>query len=202
MDHFIETTKKLMKELNIKNIHAVPRITKVVVTVGVGKNRDNKAHVEAVERDLAAITGQKAQIRLAKKAVAGFNVRQGNVVGYKVTLRGKRMEDFVQRFVHVTLPRVRDFRGLPLTSLDAQGSLSVGLAEHLAFPEIHPDKTDIIFGVQATFVTSAKNPQDAEKLFRALTFPLKTAEDVSNEAELELETSQSRAAKAKQKHAK
>lgn len=189
-----------MQDMAIKNIHAVPVITKVVVSVGVGKNRDNKAYIEAVERDLAAITGQKPQVRLARKAVAGFNVREHNVVGYKVTLRGKRMEDFVQRFVNVTLPRVRDFRGLSLKSLDGGGSLSVGLPEHLAFPEIHPDKTDVIFGVESTFVTSATSPQVAEQVFRAFGFPLKT-QDQTEDDEEQLETVASRAAKTKQKYA-
>lgn len=156
------------------NPHAVPRITKVVVTVGVGKQREDKAHLEAVVGDLARITGQHPQVRTAKKAIAGFKVREGNTVGYKVTLRGKRMEDFITRFVHVTLPRVRDFRGLVKTSLDGQGNLSVGLSEQLAFPEIHADQTDVIFGVEATFVTSMDDSQAALELFTSLGFPFQT----------------------------
>lgn len=166
----------MMKELGLKNPHAVPRITKVVLNAGVGKQRDNRQHVEAVERDLAGISGQHPHPRHARKAIAGFNVRQGNLVGYRVTLRGQRMEDFVERFVRITLPRVRDFRGLRLTSLDAQGNLNVGLREHLAFPEIHPEKTDVIFGVEVTFVTSAADKQQGEALLRALGFPLQTPE--------------------------
>jgi len=196
MSMFDDTTKKLMKDLDIHNIHAVPRVTKVVVSVGVGKHRDIKGHVEAVEKDLAAITGQKPQVRVARKAVAGFNVRTGNVVGYRVTLRGKRMEDFVARFVNITLPRVRDFRGISLTSLDDNGNLSVGLAEHLAFPEIHPDKTDVIFGVQSTFVSSARDKKTARALFSALGFPFKSQEQMDEE-DVQLETTSSRAAKAK-----
>lgn len=172
-------TKQLMKDLKVKNIHQVPRITHVVVTVGVGKQRDNAGFVKAVEKDLAAITGQKPHPRHAKKAVAGFNVREGNLVGYRVTLRGSRAMDFVQRFVNITLPRVRDFRGVTLSSLDGHGNLSVGLAEHLPFPEIHPDKTDVIFGVQSTFVSSAANDAEGEALFRALGFPL--TKDVKQE---------------------
>ena len=169
-------TKKLAESLKISNIHAVPRVTKVVVTVGVGKNRDNKQYIEAVQKDLATITGQKPQERRARQSVAGFNVRQGNLVGYSVTLRGKRMEDFITRFVDTTLPRVRDFRGIPLTILDGQGNASVGLTEHLAFPEIQADKTDIIFGVGITFVTTAGNNEVGEQMFRALGFPFKTEE--------------------------
>lgn len=198
MGIFSNTTKALMKKMDIKNVHAVPRLTKVVLSVGVGKQRDNKQFMEAVEKDLAAISGQKPQIKIARKSVAGFNVREGNVVGYKVTLRGKRAEDFVERFVHVTLPRVRDFRGLPLTSFDGQGNLSVGVVEQLSFPEIHPDKTDFVFGVEATFVTNALDNDGARELFSALGFPLKSAEQMKEE-EIQLETAATRAAKAKQR---
>lgn len=170
------TTKKLAETLGIANIHSVPRVTKVIVSVGVGKQRDNKQHIEAVQRDLAAITGQKPRERLARASVAGFNVREGNLVGYTVTLRGKRMEDFLTRFVDITLPRVRDFRGLSMKALDGQGNASIGLTEHLAFPEIQADKTDVIFGVGITFVTTAKNNEIAEKMFRALGFPFRTEE--------------------------
>jgi large subunit ribosomal protein L5 len=169
-------TQKLAESLGIKNIHAVPRVTKVVVTVGVGKNRDNKQYIEAVQKDLALITGQKARERRARQSVAGFNVREGNLVGYSVTLRGKRMEDFITRFVDITLPRVRDFRGLSLSVLDGQGNASIGLTEHLAFPEIQADKTDIIFGIGITFVTTARNNEIGEKMFRALGFPFRTEE--------------------------
>ena len=145
------------KELGVSNPHALPRITKVVVSAGVGKNRDDKAYLESVVKDLTSITGQYPQARRAKKAVAGFKVRQHNLVGYRVTLRGQRMKDFTERFVNVTLPRVRDFRGLVTTSLDGNGNLSVGLSEHLAFPEVQADQTDVIFGVEVTFVTSTKD---------------------------------------------
>ncbi|MEX1112193.1 MAG: 50S ribosomal protein L5 [Candidatus Andersenbacteria bacterium] len=171
MSKFDTTYKKLMEKMNVDNVHAVPHITKVVVSVGVGKNRDNKQYVEAVERDIAAITGQKPHPRRARKAVAGFNVREGNLVGYRVTLRGRRMEDFVDRFVNITLPRVRDFRGLRRTSMDKQGNLSVGLREHLAFPEIHTEKTDVFFGVEVTFVSSATETEAGRQLFSALGFP-------------------------------
>lgn len=172
MTDFTKIYAALQKELDVKNIQAVPRITKVVLSVGVGKNRDNKQYIEAVARDLAAITGQYPRQRHARQAIAGFNVRQGNLVGYQVTLRGRRMKDFIERFVNVTLPRVRDFRGLPTRSLDGQGNLSVGVTEQLAFPEIQADQTDIIFGVEATFVTSARDNAQAESMFRALGFPL------------------------------
>lgn len=172
------------------------QIMKVVVNIGVGKHREEATYLAAVMRDVAAITGQAPQERRARQAVAGFTVRTGNLVGYRVTLRGKRMKEFVERFVRLTLPRVRDFRGLPLSSLDGQGNLSVGISEHLAFPEIQADKVDIIFGVEVTFVTSAKDNIQGEALFRALGFPLR-AEPGDDEDELRLETQASRAAKAK-----
>ncbi len=196
MSLFQEAQSKIMAQLNISNVHAVPKVTKVVVNVGVGKQRDNRPFVEAVVHDVATITGQKPHERKARLAVSGFNVREGNVVGYCTTLRGKRMQDFVQRFVGLTLPRVRDFRGLPLTSLDRQGNLNVGLREQLPFPEIHADKTDAIFGVQVTFVSTATDSTSGEVLFRALGFPFAAAGDLD---EVVLETARSRAAREKKK---
>lgn len=196
---FTKEYQALQKSLGKKNIHAVPKIVRVVVNVGVGKQRDAAAHTQAVIKDLQAITGQTPHARHARKAVSGFNVRQGNLVGYRVTLRGKRMEDFVTRFINVTLPRVRDFRGVSLKSLDGQGNLSVGMREQLPFPEIHPEKTDVIFGIEVTFVTSAESNAEGEALFRALGFPLTT---VSDEDEVTLDTAASRRAREEAKHAK
>jgi len=165
-----------MERLDIKNPLAVPRITRVVVNAGVGKQRDDRAYLEAVQKDLQALTGQKAQERRARKAVAGFKVRAGNLVGYRVTLRGKRMSDFVTKFINVTLPRVRDFRGVAVSSFDGLGNLSVGLTEHLPFPEIHAEKTDITFGLQVTFVTNAASDAQGRALFESLGFPLAESE--------------------------
>jgi len=167
----------VQEKLDIKNVHQVPRILKVTVTSGVGKNRDNKQYLESVQRDLALVTGQVPHERRARIAIAGFNVRQNDIVGYRVTLRGKRAEDFTKRFVGVTLPRVRDFRGIPLKSIDDHGNLSVGVVEQLAFPEILPENTDNVFGIEATFTTSASSKSDAEVLFRTLGFPLTEADE-------------------------
>ena len=172
MNLFADTKLALQKDMGISNLHAVPGVIKVTVSVGVGKHRDEEKFLEAVKGDLAAITGQASRERIAKKSVAGFNVREGDLVGYQVTLRGKRAEDFVNRFVNITLPRVRDFRGLPVSIIDGQGNISVGLKEQLPFPEIHPDKTDVVFGLQVTVTTSAKTNEEGEKLLRALGFPL------------------------------
>ncbi len=184
--NFPEIYRAVGHDLGVKNIYAVPRINKVVLNVGVGKNRDNKSHIEAVQKDLAKIAGQVSNERRARQAISGFNVRQGDVVGYSVTLRGKRMNDFIERFVHITLPRVRDFRGLRLSSLDKQGNLSVGLREQLAFPEIHTDQTDVIFGVEATFITTTTNREQAEARFRALGFPVQAAGEETEEVVLDV----------------
>lgn len=161
-----------MKTETKTNPHALPRIDKILVGVGVGKNRDNAKHIEAVKKDLAAITGQAPAERRAKKSVAGFNMREGNLVGFQVTLRGKRAEDFLTRLIHVTLPRVRDFRGVAKSGFDRHGNLSLGLKEHLAFPEIHSDQTDVVFGVRVTIATTAKTDAEGEALLRSLKFPL------------------------------
>jgi large subunit ribosomal protein L5 len=172
---------KLMDELKVDNIHALPAIKTIIVNSGVGKQRDDKVFIEAVKKDLARITGQKAQERTAKKAVAGFNVRQGNLVGLRVTLRGQRMKDFLDKFVRVTMPRIRDFRGLLTKSLDRDGNLNVGLQEQLAFPEIDAEKTDVTFGVQVTLVTTAKNQDEAMALFKShgFVFREETADDLT-----------------------
>lgn len=195
---FHQAYQALQKSLAKTNIHAVPKITRVVVNVGVGKQRDQSSFTQAVVKDLQAITGQMPHERRARQAVAGFNVRQGNLVGYRVTLRGKRMEDFVTRFINTTLPRVRDFRGISLSSLDGTGNLSVGIKEQLPFPEIHPEQTDVIFGLEVTFVTSAATNAEGEALFRALGFPLAAA--VQGEEDVALETAASRRAREEAKH--
>ena len=154
------------------NIHAVPKIEKVVINVGVGKNRDDSNYKEAVINDLMAITGQRPHECRAKKSVAGFNVRKGNVIGYRVTLRGQRRDDFTDRFIGMALPRVRDFRGIKMSSFDGNGNLSIGIEEQLAFPEIRADKTEVVFGLQVTFITTASNDEQGESLLRKLGFPL------------------------------
>lgn len=196
--HFTKEYAALQKSLKLSNIHAVPRIVRVVVNVGVGKQRDNTALIKQVQRDMAAITGQKPHERLARKAVSGFNVRQGNLVGFRVTLRGKRMEDFVRRFVHITLPRVRDFRGIEITALDGKGNLSVGVREQLSFPEIQADQTDTVFGLQVTFVTSATTNEEGEALFRVLGFPL--TKEAVDAVDVALETAESRRQREEKKH--
>lgn len=166
-----EAVPKMMKEFGFKTHMAVPRILKVVVNVGTGKMRDKKEAVETVEKHLALITGQKASPRPARVAVASFKTRQGMTVGYKVTLRGERMYDFLDKLIGFAIPRTRDFRGIPLKSVDGSGNLTAGVKEHIVFPEMVGEDVRNIFGLEATIVTNAKIREHAVALFRLLGFP-------------------------------
>ncbi len=169
----------LMKELQRSNLFALPKIVKVSLNSSFGKLIAGKSGDETkkIQEDifaiLSAITGQRPTITKARKSIAGFKLRQGSVIGAKVTLRGKRMSDFILRLVHVTLPRSRDFRGIPVSSIDEQGNLAIGVKEHLFFPEVAPEKVRGIYGFEIIIATSAKNKKEGEALFRALGFPLK-----------------------------
>lgn len=161
----------LRAQLGRDNVHSLPRLTKIIVAAGVGKHRQEAKLVEDVERGLTLLTGQKPAARAAKKSIAGFKVREGVVVGSLVTLRGRRMEDFFTRFLRVALPRVRDFRGIPLTAVDRQGNLSVGIREAQVFPEVDPSVIETPFGLQVTMVTKARTRDEALALYRALGIP-------------------------------
>lgn len=162
----------MMKKFGWSTPMAVPRILKTVVNTGVGKIRDKKDAIETVEKHLALITGQKPSPRPARIAIASFKTRQGMVVGYKVTLRGKRMYDFLERLISFAIPRVRDFRGIALKSVDDGGDLTVGVKEHIVFPEMTGEDVRHIFGLEVTVVTNAKKREEAVELFRLLGFPL------------------------------
>ena len=163
----------LKKEFGYKNVHAIPRITKVVVNVGVGRIVKETKLLERIQADLAKITGQKPALRNAKKSIAGFKVREGTPSGYMVTLRGARMYDFIDRLVSVALPRSRDFQGISPTSIDQAGNLNIGIKEHNIFPEISYESLKDIFGLEITVVTSAKSHKEGAALLRLLGFPLK-----------------------------
>lgn len=163
----------LQKELNQKNIQALPALEKVVLNVGLSANLKDDQYVSNVEKTLLAITGQKPVPTKAKQSIAGFKVREGQVVGLKVTLQGKRMYDFVDKLINVTLPRIRDFRGLETKSIDRQGNLSIGFREHLAFPEIDPDAVDKIHGLEVIIKTTAQNQQTGKALLVTMGFPFK-----------------------------
>lgn len=170
-EKYKEAVPKMMKEFGLRTPMAVPRVLKVVVNVGTGKMRDKKEAIEAVEKHLALITGQKPSPRPARIAVSSFKTRQGMTVGYKVTLRGKRMYDFLDKLVGFAIPRTRDFRGIPLKSVDASGNLTVGIKEHIVFPEMVGEDVRNIFGLEVTIVTGARKRDEAAELFRLLGFP-------------------------------
>lgn len=152
-------------------------LEKVVVATGVGRMRQRPGFeaniLPEIQKELALITGQKPSLRRAKKSVAGFKIREGDLVGLSVTLRGKRMNDFVRRLVEVALPRIRDFRGIEPSQIDKQGNLTIGFREHIVFPEVNPDETKIDFGLEVTLVTNTNDRAESIKLFRELGIPLK-----------------------------
>lgn len=168
--------EKIVPEMlsEYKNKMAVPKLDKVIVNVGIGKVRDDEKTVKVITENLSAITGQKPAIRKAKKAVAGFKVREGDNVGLVVTLRGNKMYDFIDKLVNITLPRVRDFRGLDLKSFDKNGNYNIGIRESVYFPEISHE-SDTAHGLQINVVTTAKTKEESEKLLTAIGLPFKKA---------------------------
>lgn len=158
-----------------KNAMAVPRIAKIVVNIGVGKLREEKDRAE-IQKYLALITGQKGAPRAAKKAIAAFKTREGLVIGYQVTIRGPRMYDFLSRLVDIALPRTRDFQGLSEKSFDDSGNLTIGVREHIVFPEMIGEDYRLLFGMEITVVTTAETRKEGMALLRAMGFPLKAKE--------------------------
>lgn len=163
----------LKEKFGYGNVLAVPRIIKVVVNVGVGKINKETEKIEEIAKALMEITGQKPVKTKSHTAIAGFKIRQGLEIGMKVTLRGKRMWQFLERLLNATLPRTRDFQGLNKSSVDQSGNLNIGINEHTTFPEILAEKVKNIFSLQVTIVTSAKNRQEGTELFKKMGFPLK-----------------------------
>ncbi|MFH0853615.1 MAG: 50S ribosomal protein L5 [bacterium] len=161
----------IKKNFNLSNDLEVPRLQKVVVNSGVGKALNNSKFIEMVTSGLERITGQHPIIRKAKKSVSGFKIRQGMTVGLQVTLRGSRMEEFIDRLVNITLPRVRDFRGLDPASFGQSGNYTMGIKEHTVFPETQSDDLDKAFGMEITVVTSTKNAEQGLALLKGLGFP-------------------------------
>ena len=168
-----EIVAQLERELNIDNINKVPRLEKIVVNMGVGAAASDSKQLDAAMADLRVITGQQPCVTHAKKSIAGFHIRQGMAIGCKVTLRGNRMWEFLDRLLSMALPRVRGFRGIPTTSFDGRGNYTLGITEQLIFPEIEYDKVDRTRGMDITFVTTAENNTDAKALLDALGFPFK-----------------------------
>jgi len=166
-----EVAPALMKKFEYKSVMQIPRIDKVVVNVGCGEARDNVKVLDAVVKDLTAITGQKAIITKAKKSVANFKVREGMPVGAKVTLRGEKMWEFLDRLFNVALPRVRDFRGINPNSFDGRGNYAMGVKEQLIFPEIEYDKIDKIRGMDIIVCTTAQSDEEAKALLELVGAP-------------------------------
>ena len=169
-----EVVAKLEKELGISNINNVPRLQKIVVNMGVGAAASDHKLLDAAMNDMRIITGQQPCVTRAKKSIAGFHVREGQAIGCKVTLRGDRMWEFLDRLLSTALPRVRDFRGISRTSFDGRGNYCFGIKEQLIFPEIEYDKVDRTRGMDITFVTTAENNENALALLEALGFPFKS----------------------------
>jgi large subunit ribosomal protein L5 len=167
-----KTFEVLGKEFKYTNVHQTPKLLKVIVSSGVGSAKD-KARIKLVEDRLAKITGQKPAARLAKQSIAQFKVREGETVGFQVTMRGARMYEFIDKLVHIALPRTRDFRGLNATAIDDMGNITIGIKENTIFPETSEEDLKDVFGVAITLVTTAKDKKEAEAFFRHLGIPLK-----------------------------
>ena len=164
---------KLQQQFGFKNPHQIPRLKKIVLNVGMGDATKNPKGLEAAIAELAAITGQHPVTTRAKKSIASFNLREGQAIGCAVTLRGGRMYEFLDRFITIALPRMRDFRGLPTKSFDGRGNYTLGIKEQMIFPEIDYDKVERIHGMDITFVTSAGRDDTALALLRELGMPLR-----------------------------
>ncbi|MDQ4005746.1 MAG: 50S ribosomal protein L5 [Actinomycetota bacterium] len=168
-----ELVPQLQQELGFGNPMQVPRLEKIVVNVGVGEAAREAKVLDGAVRDLQIITGQKALVTRAKKSIAGFKLREGTSIGAKVTLRGDRMWEFLDRLLATALPRIRDFRGLDPRSFDGRGNYTLGLTEQLVFPEIDYDEIDAVRGMDVTVVTTARTDDEGRALLRALGFPLR-----------------------------
>ncbi len=166
-----EVVPALQKKFNYKSVMQIPKIDKVIINVGCGEAKDNAKVVDAIIGDLAKITGQKPVKCVAKKSVANFKLREGMTIGVKVTLRGDKMYEFIDRFFNLALPRVRDFRGINPNSFDGRGNYSMGVKEQLIFPEIDYDKIDKVRGMDICFVTSANTDEEARELLTLMGAP-------------------------------
>jgi len=166
-----EVIPQLQKELGRENVHSLPRLTKIVVSMGLGRASQDRKIVDAAQKDLSLLTGQWPQRTRARKSVAAFKLREGMEVGCRVTLRGQRMYEFLDRLISLALPRVRDFRGLNGKSFDGRGNYSMGLSEQLVFPEINADKSTFTQGMNITMVTTAGNNEEGLALLTSLGMP-------------------------------
>jgi large subunit ribosomal protein L5 len=171
-----DVSPALNTKFKYKSIMEIPKLEKVVLNMGVGEVKDNPKAMDSAVSDMALITGQKPIVTKAKKSVAAFKLREGMNIGCKVTLRGKRMYEFVDKFFNIALPRVRDFRGVSNNSFDGRGNFSMGVKEQLIFPEVEYDKVDKVRGMDIIFVTTAKSDEEAKELLRLLGMPFSQSE--------------------------
>ena len=166
-----EVVEGMTKKFNYKNVMAVPKLSKIVINMGVGEAKDNAKVLDGAVKDLTIISGQKPIITKAKKSVAAFKLREGMPIGCKVTLRGERMYEFADRLINIALPRVRDFRGVKANSFDGRGNYTMGIKDQLIFPEIEYDKVDKIRGMDIIFVTTAETDEEGRELLRLFGMP-------------------------------
>lgn len=169
-----ELVPKLKEELGFENIMEVPRITKITLNMGVGEALGDKKVMDNAVGDLQKIAGQKPIITKARKSIAGFKVREGWPIGCKVTLRGERMYEFLDRLISIAIPRIRDFRGISPKSFDGRGNFAMGITEQIVFPEIDYDQVDALRGLDITITTTARTDDEGRALLRAFSFPLKS----------------------------
>jgi large subunit ribosomal protein L5 len=174
-DHYRENVvKQLTEQFGYKSVMEVPRIEKVTLNMGVGEAVADKKVMDNAVADMAKIAGQKPVVTKARKSIAGFKIRTGYPIGCKVTLRGTRMYEFLDRLITIAIPRIRDFRGIPARSFDGRGNFNMGVREQIIFPEIEYDKIDAIRGMNITITTTAKNDEEARALLAAFRFPFRT----------------------------
>lgn len=166
-----EVAPAMMKKFSYKSVMQIPKLEKIVINVGAGEAKENSKVIDAITTDISAITGQKPQLCKAKKSVANFKLRAGMVIGVKVTLRGERMYEFLDRLFNVALPRVRDFRGINANSFDGRGNYNMGIKEQLIFPEIEYDKIDKVRGMDICFVTTANTDEESRELLTLMGAP-------------------------------
>jgi large subunit ribosomal protein L5 len=176
---YLEARPQLMEELGLRSVMEVPRIQKITLNMGVGEAKTEAKALDSAIEELTTIAGQRAQVRRARKSVAGFKIREGMPIGTRVTLRGDRMYEFLDRLVSIALPRIRDFRGLSPRSFDGRGNYSIGIREQLIFPEINYDDIAAIRGLDVAITTSAKTDEHALAMLRSLGLPFAVAEDRS-----------------------
>lgn len=172
-ENYSKKIKDIKEAINVKNTMAIPSIQKVSVNVGLGQNRSNKDMVKYIEDSVSLIAGQKAVPTIAKKSIAGFKIREGDVVGYRVTLRGNKMNDFLGRLLNITLPRIREFKGIDQSKFDGQGNLTIGLRDQISFAELGNDAIDKQFGMTITITIKNSSPPKSLVLLKTLGFPMK-----------------------------